>query len=71
MISEADWLFYYFMNPRLLYLLPLPETRNWLKDNLNQFPSKIIENENYKTIGKSVKVHTVMENINEARMIQL
>lgn len=71
MSTQADWLFYYFVNSRSLYLLPLPETRNWLKDNLNQFLSKIIENENYKTIGKSVKVNTVMEKINEARMIQL
>ncbi|WP_254174508.1 nuclease-related domain-containing protein [Planktothrix pseudagardhii] len=71
MSSQADWLFYYFVNSRLLYLLPLPETRNWLKDNLNQFSSKVIDNENKKIIGKLVSINDLIENINEARVIRL
>ncbi|MEW6499503.1 MAG: hypothetical protein AB1589_44625, partial [Cyanobacteriota bacterium] len=27
--TEADWLFYYFVNTRLLYKLPMPKTRDW------------------------------------------
>lgn len=29
MYTEADYLFYYFVTPRLLYWLPMPATRNW------------------------------------------
>ncbi|WP_242054399.1 histidine phosphatase family protein [Nostoc sp. FACHB-888] len=35
--TEADWLFYYFVNTRQLYRLPMPKTREWFHITMKRF----------------------------------
>ncbi|BAY29766.1 hypothetical protein NIES2107_16100 [Nostoc carneum NIES-2107] len=37
MYTEADWLFYYFVNTRQLYRLPMPKTREWFHITMRRF----------------------------------
>ncbi|MGB5971072.1 MAG: hypothetical protein WBG70_22350, partial [Spirulinaceae cyanobacterium] len=34
--TEADWIFYYFVIPGTLYLLPMPTTRDWFVANITR-----------------------------------
>ncbi len=38
--TEAQYTFYYFVASRMLYILPMPETRQWLKPRLETFPER-------------------------------
>lgn len=42
MYSEADYIFYYFVETRELYIIPLAETREWLKQNIHRFEEKFL-----------------------------
>jgi hypothetical protein len=64
MYTEADWLFYYFVNTRLLYKLPMPKTRDWFDITMNRFRERStttpVGNSHYTTVGRLVPITTVM-----------
>ena len=62
--TEADWLFYYFVNTRELYRLPMPKTREWFKITMRRFRERStttsVGNSHYTTVGRLVPITTVM-----------
>jgi hypothetical protein len=64
MYTQADYLFYYFVVPRLLYWLPMPATRNWFVICLNRFRESSTQtsvgDSYYTTVGRLVPVSSVM-----------
>ena len=49
--SKADFLLYYFTETRELYMLRLPEYRQWFEDNKPHFKKKAFRNVNRKRDG--------------------
>lgn len=72
---QADLLFYYFVNPKSLYILPMPQTRDWFLPIQNQFAERAtttpIGNQYYTTVGRLVPIERVMTEIEEARHYSL
>ncbi len=73
--TEADFIFYYFVTPRLLYILPMPQTRAWFLGNIDRFTERstrtAVENRYYTTIGRIVSIAAVMDEVSGTRLIQL
>lgn len=67
MYTQADLLFYYFVVPRTLYILPVSETRQWFQAQIHRFPERTtttpVGNQYYTTIGRLVPIKTVIEEI--------
>ncbi len=75
-LTAADYLFYYFVEPRWLYILPVPATRLWFEDRLDQFGERATttaagRDRYYTTVGRLVPVETLMAEVPEAVFIQL
>jgi len=64
MYTEADWLFYYFVNTGILYKLPMPKTREWFAITMKRFPERstttTVGNDYYTTVGRLVPITTLM-----------
>lgn len=73
MYYEVDWLLYYFITPRTLYMLPMPKTRDWFVANIEQFTERSTKssNKNSTTVGRLVPIETVIKEIEEVRKHQL
>ncbi|MCT7953847.1 hypothetical protein [Laspinema palackyanum] len=74
--TAADWLCYYFVKIGLLYLLPMPQTRDWFLDNLDRFQSKstttpIRGGGHYTTVGRLVPIAVVLQEVPEVKTYQL
>ena len=73
--TEADFLFYYFIEPRKLYILPLPRTRTWFMQNLDRFDQREtttpIGREHYTTVGRLVPVAVVVNEVAGIKIKQL
>jgi hypothetical protein len=74
--TEADYLLYYFVTPRALYILPMPETRDWFLANRDRFPVRetstpVAKGKHYITVGRLVPIAEVMEQVTDARKRQL
>ncbi len=67
MYTEANWLFYYFVTPRTLYMLPMPMTRNWFAANINRFRERStttpVGGGYYTTVGQLVSIQTVLQEV--------
>ncbi len=66
--TEADWLRYYFVEICILYLLPMPATRDWFVNNIERFQSKctttpIRSGGCYTTVGRLVPIKVVLEEV--------
>ena len=66
--TEASWLFYYFVTPRILYMLPMPMTRDWFAANINRFPEHSIKTPvkgggHYTTVGRLVPIQAVLQKV--------
>ncbi len=66
--TEADFIYYYFVGIKKLYILPMPETREWFLKHPDEFSEKatqtIIGNESrYTTVGRLVPIKILMQNI--------
>lgn len=75
MYTEADLLFYYFIEVRQLYILPMLLTREWFEKNINQFRVRDthtpVGQGFYTTRGRLVKRELVMKSISNARLFNL
>ncbi len=65
--TEADLLFYYFIEPRHLHILPMPATREWFLPRLDSFPERStqtpIGDEFYTTVGRLVPIQRVIDEV--------
>ncbi|MEZ4633511.1 MAG: hypothetical protein R2873_32570 [Caldilineaceae bacterium] len=72
---QADLLFYYFVNPKDLYILPMPQTRNWFLPIQHQFAQRAtttpVGNHHYTTVGRLVPIERVMAEVQDARRYSL
>ncbi|MEH2070188.1 MAG: hypothetical protein V7K47_18860 [Nostoc sp.] len=76
MYTEADWLFYYFVNTRQLYKLPRPKTREWFQIAMKRFRERAttttpVGSSYYTTVGRLVPITTVMMEVPGIKMEQL
>lgn len=73
--THADLVFYYFVQPRILYILPMPLARNWFRFNLHRFEERStttpIGRNSYTTVGRLVPINTVLEEVPEVRRVLL
>ena len=69
--TEADWVFYYFVVPRTLYLLPMPATRDWFVSNIDRFRERQtttkVGSETYTTVGRLVPIAVVWSEVGGVR----
>jgi DNA adenine methylase len=74
--TEADYLLYYFVTPRQLYILPLPATRDWFLANQHRYAERetstpVGQGEHYVTVGRLVPIAEVMDQVPHAETKQL
>lgn len=75
-LTAADYLFYYFVEPRWLYILPMPATRNWFEAAQERFPPRATttaagRGKHYTTVGRLTPVSVVMAEVPGAKLFQL
>ena len=60
MYTEADFILYYFIKAKELYVLPMPATRDWFQKHMNEFKEvqsqTAVENDSYTTLGRLVPI---------------
>jgi len=75
MYTQADFLFYYFVVPRTLYILPIPAARAWFTANLDHFEERStttpVGHEHYTTVGRLVPIADVMREVRPVKQEQL
>jgi hypothetical protein len=73
--TEADLVFYYFLSPRTLYILPMPETRRWFLANLNGFKTRHtttpIPGGYYTTVGRLVPIKDLIREVSGVKIVQI
>ncbi len=73
--TEADWIFYYFVIPGTLYLLPMPTTRDWFVANITRFPERATTtktgNSFYTTLGRLVPIADVRTEVEKVQQFSL
>ena len=73
--TEADWLFYYFLIPHNLYLLPMPATRDWFITRIEDFQEKSTTTKAgasfYTTLGRLVPIAIVQKEVKGIRKFSL
>ena len=74
--TEADYVFYYFLDVKELHILPMPGVRDWFRERLEQFRETYTttpcgNNEHYKTIGRLVPRHIAIEQLKSIRVLTL
>ncbi|WP_233258568.1 hypothetical protein [[Phormidium] sp. ETS-05] len=76
MYTQANYLLYYFVTPRTLYILPMPETRNWFAANIYSFRERstttpVYGGGHYTTVGRLVPIQTVIQEVQGVKYYQL
>jgi hypothetical protein len=75
MYTEADYLFYYFVDERELHILPMKATRKWFLLNVESFKerstSTSVGSGSYKTIGKLVPRSDVLSNVEGCKVVRI
>lgn len=73
--TEADLLFYYFLEPRILYILPMPATRQWFEANAHRFEERRTTtpagNGHYTTVGQLAPIRTVLREVAGVKQVRL
>jgi hypothetical protein len=74
--TEADFIFYYFIETRALFLLPMPVTADWFRNNLERFSEREtttpFENGSfYTTVGRLVPIDSVTTEVPGVRRLML
>ncbi len=64
---QADWFFYYFVSPEILYCMPTEVTRDWFLKNLDRFPERETGSRRgkrtWQTLGRLVPIHTLISEV--------
>lgn len=65
--TRADFVFYYFIIPKVLYCLPMPRTREWFQFKMENFKESStttpVNGEQYTTVGRLVPIDEVMKHV--------
>lgn len=65
--TAADLLFYYFVETRQLYILPMPATRDWFLPRMTTFRERPTQtpvgDDHYTTIGRLVPIQQVVAEV--------
>ena len=73
--TEADFVYYYFVRSRQLFLLPMPATRDWFQARLAGFRETSTTTPypggHYTTVGRLVKTERVLNEVPGAWRVQL
>ena len=73
--TEADFVFYYYPEPRTLYILPMPRARNWFLANVDRFEEKEtttpVGSEYYTTVGRLIPIEIVLTEVKGVTVKQL
>ncbi|NIR51704.1 hypothetical protein GWO43_24320 [candidate division KSB1 bacterium] len=75
MYTEADLLFYYFVEMKRLYILPMPQTRKWFLSKKAKFKERAtttpVNGGYYTTVGKLVPIDLVLREVRSVKQVQL
>jgi len=75
MYTQADFLFYYFVVPRILYILPVPAAREWFIVNMSHFEEREtttpVGDEHYTTVGRLVPIQDLVREVRPMKQEQL
>jgi hypothetical protein len=73
--TQADLVFCYFGEPHLLYILPMPATRDWFLANSAHFRERAtttpVGDETYTTVGCLVPIQVVLREVAGVKKKQL
>jgi hypothetical protein len=73
--TEADFVYYYFIVTKKLYILPMPATRDWFKSNLNSFKEistrTSVRGGAYTTVGRLVKIERALRSVPAVKLVDL
>lgn len=73
--TEAAYVFYCFVRPRRLHILPMPGARDWFLANIEQFAERRtrtpVGGESYTTVGRLVPVERAMTFVSGARTVAM
>ena len=73
--TEADFVHYYFVRSRQLFILPMPATRDWFKARIDRFrevsTTTPYPGGHYTTVGRLVKTDQVLKEVSSTRCVQL
>lgn len=73
--TEAAFIFYYFVRPRRLCVLPMPATRDWFLERAGGFAERRTHTPvgagSYATVGRLVPANLVMKHVPGARVVAM
>lgn len=73
--TEANYLFYYFVRTHTLYILPMPQTRDWFRANLQGFRERAtrtpVGQTYYTTVGRLVPIGAVLRGVPQVRQVHI
>ena len=74
--TEANCIFYYFLDEKELHILPMPRTKKWFLEKINEFKERktstpVGNGEFYVTVGRLVPRRRVKEEVKGLRIINL
>jgi len=80
--TQADWLYYYFVETGVLYILPMPRTREWFLQTLDQFSERETTTPvgahatketraHYTTVGRLVPIEEVLRGVRGVKKFYL
>lgn len=76
MYTRADYLYYYFTKSRLVYILPMPSTREWFINNIDRFTSKELATKKgnkvlYHSYGYPIPIKDVIKEVANVMVVKL
>ncbi|WP_162053381.1 hypothetical protein [Pontibacter pamirensis] len=76
MYTEADYVYYYFVNAKELHVLPMPATRDWFKNHIADFSEKktstpVGNGKSYVTVGRLVPRCLVAAEVAGVKVLKL
>ncbi len=73
--TEADFVYYYFIETKELHILPMPESRDWFILNMERFKerrtSTPVENGSYCTVGRLVPRYIMQKEVQNIKIVNL
>ncbi|MBF9254712.1 hypothetical protein I2I11_15510 [Pontibacter sp. 172403-2] len=74
--TEANYIYYYFVEEKELHVLPMPATRNWFLQHLHEFKERktstpVANGNSYITVGRLVPRKRVQAEVPHVRVLQL
>lgn len=73
--SQADLLYYYFTRIKVLYCIPMIESRKWFLSNINRFKEREthtpIGNGFYTTVGRLVPINALLNEVTNIEKYQI